>query len=187
MPITRTPTKSTRLGTFLLLSSLTFSSVAFGAESVPAVAVVKNVAWSPGDAQREGACRLSIFLTVAQLKQSHRHVGLVGVGNYNGRLSSQAEQALEHVALRGIAVAKVAPRGGSVARTPDALFIDAGTLSEKEACQLLETCINRYGPLPAAVNPSKPTESEMQAIHGQIERYQAAFASAMGENVASRG
>ena len=148
--------------------------------------MIRSVAWSPGDTQREGACELSIFLKVAQLKQGHRDVGLVGVGNHNGRLSSQAEEALAHVALRGIPVAKVAPQGGSVARTDDALFVDAGTLPESKACQILETCIDRYGPLPAAANPSQPTEAELRAIHLQLDRYQAAFANAMGSTVADR-
>lgn len=187
MPITPSSTRSTAWRTCVLLGSLVLSTPFVCARNEPksAVGVVRNVAWSPGDAQRDGACEFQIFLTVAQLQQNHRDVGLVGVGNHNGRLSVQAEQALENVALRGIAVAKIAPQGGTVARTEDALFVDAGTLSESSACQLLQTCIERYGPVPAAANPSRPTAAELRAIHRQLQRYQEAFTTASGAAVAS--
>lgn len=189
MPITPSSTRSSAWRTCLFVGSLVLSTPVVFASNEPttAVGVVRNVAWSPGDSQRDGACEFQIFLTVAQLQQNHRHVGLVGVGNHNGRLSLQAEQALENVALRGIAVAKVAPRGGSVARTDDALFVDAGTLPESAACQLLQTCIERYGPLPAAANPSRPTAAELRAIRRQLQRYQEAFTTASGAAVASAG
>ena len=189
MPTTYRSVARTAWKTSFIAGSLVLSS-ALGfarSESKVAVGVVHNVAWSPGDTQRDGACEFEIFLTVAQLQQSHRNVGLVGVGNHNGRLSTQAEQALDNVALRGIAVAKIAPAGGSVARTAEALFVDAGTLPEKAACELLQTCIERYGPLPAAANPSQPTVAELHAIRRQLQRYQEAFTTATSPTVASRG
>ena len=149
-----------------------------------AVGIVRSVAWSPGDAQRDGACEFEIFLTVAQLQQNHRHVGLVGVGNHNGRLSLQAELALDNVALRGIAVAKVAPSGGCVAHSDEALFVDAGTLSENAACSLLQKCIERFGPPPAAINPSYPTTTELKSIRRHLQRYQEAFITAAARTVA---
>jgi len=186
MPIAHPSVRSTAWRTCLLVSSLVFSTALAHARTEPAAAVgvVRNVAWSPGDAQRDGACEFEIFLTVAQLQQKHRAVGLVGVGNHNGRLSDQAEHALDNVALRGIVVAKIAPSGGTVARTDEALFVDAGTLPESTACQLLQTCIERYGPLPAVANPSRPTAAELRAIHRQLQRYQDAFTTATSSAVA---
>lgn len=187
MPITHPSARSIPWRAHLLVGLLVSLSPVVFAGPAPnaAIGVVRNVAWSPGDVQREGACEFEIFLTVAQLRQNHRHVGLVGIGNHNGRLSVQAEQALENVALRGVAVAKLAPEGGSVARSDEALFVDAGTLSETKACQLLQTCIERFGPLPAAANPSRPTPAELSAIRRQLRNYQGAFSTANGTVVAS--
>lgn len=150
-----------------------------------AVGVVRSVAWSPGDAQRSGACEFEIFIKVAQLQQQAPTVGIVGVGNHNGRLSQEAERALDHVILLGVPVVKVARAGGSVAATADALYIDAGGLSEARAQELLLSCLNRYGAPPAAVDPAQPTEGERAAIRRHLETYRRAFVAAQGQTFAS--
>ena len=124
-------------------------------------------------------------MKVARLQQQSRAVGLVGVGNHNGRLSIEAERALEHVSLRGVPVARIAKSGGTVALMPDALFIDAGSLTEHQAQELLITCIEKFGVPPAARDPSAPTELERSAIRKHLQKYRAQFAQARGTQVAS--
>lgn len=178
MPIARPSSKSLAWQTCLVTGLLLFSSSLTFARTEPVIAVVRNIAWSPADAQREGACEFEVFLTVAQLKQHHREVGLVGVGNHNGRLSTPAERALEHMALRGIPIAKIAAAGGSVAHDSDALFVNAGSLPETAACSLLQQCIQRYGPPPAATDPRHPTPVELNTIRRHLQQYQEAFTTA---------
>jgi tRNA-dihydrouridine synthase len=180
MPITHRSTWSSAWRACLSAGSLLLivSSGLARTDASPAVGVVRDVTWSPGDTQREGASEFEVFLTVAQLQQASGAVGLVGVGNHNGRLSQQAERALEHVACRGIAVARVARGGGAVALTPDALYVDAGSLPEAEARELLLTCLQRYGAPPAAANPADPTEAELTSIRRHLSRYQEVFATA---------
>ncbi len=149
-----------------------------------AVALVQNSAWSPSDDVREGASEFKIFLTIARLQADHTKVGVVSVGNQNGRVSSGAERALDEVALRGVIVAKVATKGGSVARLPDSLFIDAGGMTQATASALLQRCLERYGPAPAVVNASAPTATELDAIRDHLRRYQEAFSTARSTNVA---
>lgn len=180
MPITPCSTLSSAWRTGLLAASLMMLSTPGPArtEVAPAVGFVRAVTWSPGDTRREGACEFEVFLTVAHLRHTSPQVGLVGVGNHNGRLSRQAEQALDHVACRGIAVARVARNGGVVARMPGALYVDAGALPEMRARELLLTCLRRYGAPPAAADPANPTEAELESIRRHLARYQEIFAPA---------
>ena len=182
MPITHLSTGSSawrvcKVASALILTSLTalVSSLSASIELTPAVGVVREVASSPNDLGREGACEFQVFLTVAQLQQESSTVGLLGVGNQNGRLAQQTERALEHVVLRGIPVVRLARGGGLVGLAPDALFIDASSMTEEQARQRLVECLSRFGGLPAVKDPSHPTETELNAIRGQLAKYRKAF------------
>jgi L-asparaginase len=188
MPITRPSTGSLAWRTCVLAGSLILSATTSycRTESAPAVGVIRNVTWSPGDSQRDGASEFEIFLKVAQLQREHDRVGLVGVGNHNGRLGTPAENALEQMVLRGVAVARVAKNGGSIARVADSLYIDASGMPEALACELLARCLDTYGAPPAARNPNHPSPAELTAIHRHLEQYQQTFAKAKSTIVAQQ-
>lgn len=146
-------------------------------EAEPAIAVIHNSRWNPADPVRDGAREFEIYLTAASLLRDHNLAGIVGVGNKLGRLMPDAEQALKRSALMGIPVAKVAANG-FVEVDADNLLIEAGSLSETDTTRLLSQCILCFGALPPCSDPSKPTTSELAAIHVQLNRYQAAFSAA---------
>ena len=190
MPITHRSARSFVKRACVVAGALLLSVVVTSARtsSTPAVAIVRNIAWSPGDAERGGACELEIFLKVEQLRQQSMDVGLVGVGNHNGRLSLEAERALEYVALRGVPVAKIAAGAdGALALHPDALVIDAGDLAEEQARDLLVRCLGRFGAPPAVSNPDRPSAEELAAIKRHLQRYQEAFTTASSAQVAQSG
>ncbi len=126
---------------------------------------------------REGAGEFQVMMSVANLQNSHSTVGLVGVGNRHGMFPAGSEHALRFFALHGVPVAKLA-RGDELAADPEGLFIDAGTLSEKDAAAVLTHCLNRYGAPPLAANPDKPTVRELEAIRKSLRPFREAFALA---------
>lgn len=147
------------------------------------VAVVRTVAWSPGDMTREGADELAVLMHMASVQRQHRLAGLVGVGNTNGSFLNGEERALRFAALSGVPVMKVSTRG-AVAHCPDELFIEADALPEAEACKLLADALERCGAPPRAANPAQPTASELAAIAGHVQRMREHIAVARGIRVA---
>ncbi|PTY07865.1 hypothetical protein DB347_06460 [Opitutaceae bacterium EW11] len=153
-------------------------------EALPAIAVLRSTPWSPADPVRDGAREFEVLLTVASLLRQHALAGVVTVGNRNGRVLPEAEQALRRTSLMGVPVVKVAPNGQAPV-DPENVFIEAGSLSEAEARQLLADCLLRFGNLPPCADASRPTESELAAIQDQIARYQTVFSAAEPGSLAS--
>jgi hypothetical protein len=149
------------------------------------IAVLHNAPWSPNAAAREGAGEFEVLLCVAQLQRDHAVAGLLSIGDHNGLRQCGGETALRRAALSGLPVVKLAPRG-EVASTPDALFIDGGTLTEELAGLVLKKCLALFGAPPAAADPERPTARELAAIRAHLRSFQEAFASTSRTLVAAR-
>jgi hypothetical protein len=148
-----------------------------------AVVVVRDAPWSPADTAREGAGEFSVLMNLAKVRREHSLAGLVGVGSAHGVFQTGAERALRFAVLSGVPVVKVAV-SGEVASCPDGLFVEAGALSEAEACRLLAVALERCGPAPRAQNPGRPSDTELAAIRAHVERLQGQFILARGAQVA---
>jgi len=157
--------------------------LAAGVPQPPAVAVVRSAPWSPGDTAREGAEEFSVLMSLAQVQRGHALAGLVGVSGTHGVFQPGAERALRFAVFSGVPVVKIAARG-DLAACPDEVFIEAGALSETEACRILAVVLARLGPAPRAVNPARPTESEFAAVRAHVRRLQEEFAIARGTQIA---
>ena len=168
---------------FLLMGPL--AGLAHAATPPPGVAVVRAAAWSPGDTVREGAGEFEIFVRTARLQQKYPVVGLVGVGNRHGIFVKGAERAFQHLAMCGVPVAKLSS-GGDYAPDAEELAIDASGLSEEHASRVLAACLSRYGALPKAANPDRPTATEIDAIQQHLGLFREQFRFAAGQRVALR-
>ena len=91
------------------------------------VAVIHSVEWSPGQAAREGAGEFLVLLHAAKLQRTCRAAGLLAVGDHNGVLRGGGERALRRLAVTGVVVVRLAPKG-EVAPMPDHVFVDAKLL-----------------------------------------------------------
>lgn len=149
------------------------------------VGVVRSAEWSPGDAAREGAGEFLVLLNAAKLQRNHAAAGLVAVGDRNGMLRSGGERALRRLALTGVVVVRLAP-GGTVAETPDNLFLDARDLDEAAAQTLLARGLELYGAPPVVADPERPAPAELAAIHAHLKKIQLLFAVEAGPQVALR-
>ena len=82
---------------------------------------------------------------------------------------------LVKAALSGIPVAK-AGRGASMGfADPHPFQIAATNLTATKARLLLMACLLKFGSLPAAKNPDKPTSEEVEAIRKAVAAYQDVF------------
>lgn len=149
------------------------------------VAVVHSVAWAPGQPAREGAGEFLVLLQAAKLQRSHRAAGLLAVGDHNGVLRGGGERALRRLAVTGVVVVRLAPKG-EVAPMPDNVFVDAGPLSEAQAERVLAHGLELYGAAPKVAAPEHPTERELETIRAHLRKFQELFAVEAGARVAVR-
>ncbi len=168
-----------------LLFTFAFGPVTLAATPTASVAIVRAADGAPGETTREGASEFVILLRAAQLQRANHAAGLVAVGDRNGFLHAGGERALRRVALTGVVVARLA-RDGTVAWTPDHLFIDAGNLPAERAHRILVRGLELYGAAPVAADPERPSERELAAIRAHLEKFQALFAREGGAQVALR-
>jgi L-asparaginase len=68
-----------------------------------------------------------------------------------------------------------APAVGYIGTNPNNLFIEGSNLTSTKARMLLMACLMRFGALPPAADPSKPTDTELKALKAKIAEYQAVF------------
>lgn len=175
-----------RIPRLLLLSALlVFICASHAHATEPAVAVLYGSAWSPGDAARDGAAEFEVLMCVAQVQHASSVAGLVSVGYRRGSFPPSAEIALERVAHMGIPVVRLAQSSPLPTHHGDA-FIEAGSLSPADAKRLLAECLVRYGSLPVAVDPAKPTKKEALALQSKLAFFQAQFDARNLSQVAMR-
>jgi hypothetical protein len=67
-------------------------------------------------------------------------------------------------------------RGNNDGFTPGRdLFIGGSNLTATKARLLLMACLMRFGGLPPAADPQRPTDAELAAIRAKLAEYQAVF------------
>ena len=54
-------------------------------------------------------------------------------------------------------------------------LIGGGNLTSTKARLLLMACLMRFGGLPPAADPDRPTDAELAAIRSKVAEYQAVF------------
>lgn len=144
------------------------------ADVQPAIAVVESAAWSPDDPARDGASEFEVLLCTARLLSEYPLSGFVTVGNRHGALLPGTESALHRVIHMGLPVVRLA-RDGNVEKSSSDLLIAAGDMTPAEAQSVLGSCLLRYGALPPANDPARPTHAELTAIRERLSLYQESF------------
>ena len=92
-------------------------------------------------------------------------------------MSNAVEAVLRRATLSGMPVVKVG-RGNAegvvdLARTT--LAIAGSNLTATKARLLLMACLLRFGSLPPALDPTRPTPAELEAVQAKLAEYQAVF------------
>ena len=100
---------------------------------------------------------------------------LEGLSPYGTTTSRARHQAMLRAVMSGMPVARVGRGNNEGFSQAVDLFIGGSNLTSTKARLLLMACLMRFGGLPPAANPDRPTEAELNAIRRRLAEYQAVF------------
>jgi L-asparaginase len=94
-----------------------------------------------------------------------------------GAMSNSVDAALKRATFSGMPVVKVGRgnAGGFVDPKRDPLAIAGSNLTATKARLLLMACLMKFGCLPAAIDPAKPSANETEATKKKLKEYQEIF------------
>ncbi len=98
-----------------------------------------------------------------------------GTAPYGEMTSSVRQDALQKAVYSGLPVARVGRGSPEGFADLHEYFIAGSNLTSTKARMLLMACLLRFGSLPPAKDPSKPTSAEVAATKNAIAAYQAIF------------
>jgi L-asparaginase len=149
-------------------------------EAIPRVSILKHARYQPDDSGAGDGGDVEVLGQVERALASAPLAGFVVEGStpYGGA-SPGTDAALRRAALCGVPVVRVA-RGnaeGFVAaeRVRSRLSVAGANLTATKARLLLMACLLRFGALPPAADPDRPTEAEIGRIREALASYQAVF------------
>ena len=147
---------------------------------IPKVVIFKGAHYS-GDAPldeggRDPLRETDVLARIGANLREEQLAGFVGEGlSPYGSLGDSSDDALRLAVFQGMPVAKVG-RGnneGFASRIPP--FISGNNLTATKARLLLMACLLKFGALPAAADPARPTDAERRATGDAVARYQEVF------------
>jgi len=147
--------------------------------AIPNVTLVKGARWSALDNSENTVTEVDVLARLEADLASEPLSGMVAEGTHGGSFVRPAEAALKLVVLHGIPVVKV-NRGGTtgyIRPSEENLMIEGMNLTATKARLLLMACLMKFGALPPAADPAKPTPAELTAIKEKLKLYQAVFST----------
>ena len=148
------------------------------ATAIPKVTIVKHARYLPEDTSGDASSEVDILARIAQNLRDAPLAGFVAEGSAPfGAMSNSVDAALKRATFSGMAVVKVGRgnAGGFVDATRDPLAIAGNNLTATKARLLLMACLMKFGCLPPAADPAKPTQAETEACQATLKQYQEIF------------
>ena len=146
--------------------------------AIPKVTIVKHARYLPEDTTGNADEEVDILARIEKNLVDAPLAGFVAEGSAPfGAMSNSVDAALKRAIFSGMPVVKVS-RGNSsgfVDASRDPLAIAGSNLTATKARLLLMACLMRFGSLPLAVDPNKPTEAETEATKAKLTQYQDVF------------
>lgn len=145
--------------------------------AIPRVTIVKDGNYLADDDTLDLDQQVDVL---AQIDANLRAVPLSGfvyegLSPYGYCTDNARNQAMLRAVHCGMPVVRVG-RGNNEGFTPPAdRFIGGRNLTATKARLLLMACLMRFGGLPPAVDPDRPTEAELAAIRAKLADYQSVF------------
>ena len=145
-------------------------------DAMPIVSIVKAGRYH--DEPDDAGWRNDVDLRIKDMLGHSPLAGLVaeGAAPY-GTLSETANSALRSAVFRGVPVVRVGrgvPEGIPRSEATD-VFLSGSNLSATKARLLLMACLLRFGALPPAEDPDRPTTSEFAAVRRKLDQLQEIF------------
>src|SRR5215475_2496739 len=146
--------------------------------AIPKVTIVKHARYLPEDTTGNADEEVDILARIEKNLVDAPLAGFVAEGSAPfGAMSNSVDAALKRAIFSGMPVVKVS-RGNSsgfVDASRDPLAIAGSNLTATKARLLLMACLMRFGSLPLAVDPNKPTDAETEATKAKLAEYQDIF------------
>jgi L-asparaginase len=146
--------------------------------TMPRVSVVKMSHFSQSTSSQMAKPSADILLQVAEKLISSPLAGFVAEGETPyGNMTTEQTKALEIAVYSGMPVVSVGRgnAGGPTALRPYNVFIEGNNLTAPKARLLLMACMMKFGSMPTAKIPTKPSDSERQAVQDLVSKYQEIF------------
>jgi L-asparaginase len=145
--------------------------------AIPKVTIVKDGSFLQDDYQVEPKGEVDLQAMIADNLARAPLAGFVieGFSPY-GKMSSEVRhRIMSRAAFLGFPIARVG-RGNNEGFTPSVpQFIGGRNLTATKARILLTACLMKFGALPVAANPDRPTADERRALQDKLALYQAVF------------
>ena len=146
--------------------------------AIPKVTIVKHARYLPDDTSGDASSEVDILARIEKNVRDAPLAGFIAEGSAPfGAMSNSVDAALKSATFSGIPVVKVGRgnAGGFVDPTRDPLAIAGSNLTATKARLLLMACLMKFGCLPPAADPAKPTAAETEATKTKLKEYQEIF------------
>jgi L-asparaginase/Glu-tRNA(Gln) amidotransferase subunit D len=173
--VAATVKSGTGMGTVII--NVKNSSGALLGDAIPVVSIVKDGSYSTIDMDDDPSAEVDLIASIEHKLALGKLSGFIAEGLVPyGSLPSQARHnLLLKATFSGIPVAKVGRNAAEGFADPHDFQIAATDLTATKARFLLMACLLKFGSLPAAANPDKPTAAELDAIKAAVRKYQSVF------------
>jgi L-asparaginase len=146
--------------------------------AIPKVMILKHARYLPEDTTGNADQEVDILARIDKNLHDAPLAGFIAEGSAPfGAMSNSVDAALKRAAFSGMPVVKVA-RGnasGFVDPKRDPLAIAGSNLTATKARLLLMACLMKFGCLPPASDPTRPTAAEIDATKTKLAQYQEVF------------
>lgn len=147
--------------------------------AIPRVTIVKDGNYLADDYTVDPERQVDVLAQIEANLRSAPLAGFVyeGLSPYGTGTDSARNLAMLRAVHRGMPVVSVG-RGNNEGFTPGRdRFIGGSNLTATKARMLLMACLMRFGGLPPAADPERPTAAELSSIRAKLAEYQAVFDS----------
>src|SRR5262245_8203945 len=146
--------------------------------AIPKVTIVKDGNYTIDDYEDDPAREVDLLAQIERNRAAHPLAGFVveGLSPY-GRLTSAVRTGvMRRASYSGMPVVLVG-RGNAEGFVPPpaAPFIGGRNLTATKARLLLMACLMKFGSMPAAADPARPTSAEIESAQAIRARYQDVF------------
>ena len=145
--------------------------------AIPSVAIVKDGGFYAEEYFDPPEVTADLEALLARKLAGGRLAGFVieGIVPY-GRLTSSVREGVLRKAIHcGLPVVRTSRGNPEGFADPDEYFIAGSNLTATKARMLLMACLLKFGSLPPARDPAKPTVAELAATRAAVAAYQKVF------------
>lgn len=149
------------------------------ASAIPVVSIIKDGSYSTLEFGDDPALEADLIASIEHKLSLGMLTGIVieGLVPYGSLPSTARHKLMLKAAFSGLPVAKVGRNAPEGFADPHDFQIAATNLTATKARLLLMACLLKFGSLPAAKDPDKPTSTELDAIRKAVARYQDVFST----------